>query len=42
MAAGQLFDISDEVTAYEYIRENKMELTIPMWRDLIMRGQIEA
>ena len=40
MPAGQLFDISDEITAYEYIIENKMELTIPQWRDLIMRGQL--
>ena len=42
MATGQLFDISDEIIAYEYIRENKMELTIPQWRDLIMRGQLDV
>lgn len=41
MASGQLFDLADEVTAYEYIKENKMELTVPQWRDLIMRGQLE-
>ena len=37
----QLFDITDELTAYEWIKENKMELTIPQWRDLIMRGQLD-
>ena len=42
MASGQLFDIADEITAYEYIKENKMELTVPQWRDLIMRGQLDV
>ena len=37
----QLYDITDELTAYEWIKENKMELTIPQWRDLIMRGQLD-
>ena len=36
-----LFDISDEVRAYNEIIDSKMELTVPQWRELIMRGQLE-
>ena len=36
-----LFDISDEVKAYNQILDSKMELTVPQWRELIMRGQLE-
>ena len=36
-----LFDISEEVRAYNAIKETKMELEIPQWRELIMRGQLE-
>tara|TARA_Y100000994_G_scaffold175704_1_gene144974 strand:+ start:25 stop:582 length:558 start_codon:yes stop_codon:yes gene_type:complete len=37
-----LFDISDEIKAYNTIKESKMELQVPQWRELIMRGQLES
>ena len=37
-----LFDISEEVDAYNNIKDNKMELEVPQWRELIMRGQLES
>jgi hypothetical protein len=37
-----LFDISEEVRAYNAIKETKMELEVPQWRELIMRGQLES
>lgn len=37
-----LFDISEEVNAYNKIKENKMELEVSQWRELIMRGQLES
>ena len=36
-----LFDIGEEIRAYNAIKETKMELTVPQWRELIMRGQLE-
>tara|TARA_B100000287_G_scaffold168635_1_gene159123 strand:+ start:426 stop:980 length:555 start_codon:yes stop_codon:yes gene_type:complete len=37
-----LFDIGDEIRAYNAIKETKMELEVPQWRELIMRGQLES
>ena len=36
-----LFDMSEELEAYKWIKENKMELEVPQWRELLMRGQLE-
>lgn len=38
---GQFFDLGEEITAYEWIKQNKMKLEIPQWRELLMRGQLE-
>tara|TARA_B100000927_G_scaffold20911_1_gene15971 strand:- start:4720 stop:5274 length:555 start_codon:yes stop_codon:yes gene_type:complete len=39
---GQLISQADELDAYYNILDNKMELKVPQWRDLIMRGQLET
>ena len=36
-----LFDVSEEVNAYNAIIDTKLELEVPQWRELIMRGQLE-
>lgn len=41
MDTSLLFDVSSEVESYKYIKDNKMELTLPQWRELLMRGQLE-
>lgn len=38
----ELFSVIKEIESYDWIKENKMELEIPQWRELIMRGQLEA
>ena len=38
----RLIGLEDELDAYYSILENKMELQVPQWRDLIMRGQLET
>ena len=38
----QMLDQRDELDAYEWIKENKMELNTAQWRDLILRGQLEG
>ena len=38
---GLMFDLKEEYDAYSYIKENKMKLELPQWRELLMRGQLE-
>ena len=38
----ELFSVVKEIDCYDWIRENKMELEPNQWRELIMRGQLEA
>ena len=40
--SGQLLGLEDELDAYSWIRNNKMELKVSQWRELIMRGQLET
>ena len=40
--SGQLLGLEDELDAYAWIRNNKMELKVSQWRELIMRGQLET
>ena len=40
--SSQLIGLEDELDAYNYIQENKMELKVSQWRDLIMRGQLDS
>ena len=35
-----LFPIDDEIKAYNEIKDTKMKLEVPQWRELIMKGQI--
>lgn len=35
------FDLGEEIVAYEWIKQNKMILEVPQWRELLMRGQLE-
>jgi len=39
---GQLMGLEDELDAYNWIKDNKMELKVSQWRELIMRGQLET
>jgi hypothetical protein len=41
METGRFFDLNEELAAYDNIRDNKMELEVPQWRELLMRGQLE-
>ena len=34
------FDIREEMAAYEKIKNDKMKLELPQWRELLMRGQL--
>jgi len=36
-----LFNINEEIEAYKYIKENKMKLTVPLWRELMLTGQLK-
>lgn len=36
-----LFDVSQELEAYKWIKSNKMSIDTKQWRELIMRGQLE-
>tara|TARA_B100001758_G_C18298920_1_gene551242 strand:+ start:394 stop:954 length:561 start_codon:yes stop_codon:yes gene_type:complete len=38
---GMFFDIREEMEAYNKIKNDKMKLEIPQWRELLMRGQLE-
>ena len=38
----RLIGLEDELDAYYNILDNKMELKVSQWRDLIMRGQLET
>lgn len=35
------FDIGEEVVAFEYIKQNKMKLEVPQWRELLLHGQLQ-
>ena len=39
---GQLMGLEDELDAYNWIKDNKMELKVSQWREIIMRGQLET
>lgn len=36
-----LFNIDEDLAAYKYIKENKMKITIPQWRELMLTGQLK-
>ena len=40
--SGQLLGLEDELDSYSWIRNNKIELKLSQWRELIMRGQLET
>ena len=35
------FDIREEMVAYDKIRNDKMKIELPQWRELLMRGQLK-
>lgn len=35
------FDIGEEVQAFEWIKQNKMKIEIPQWRELLLNGQLQ-
>ena len=40
MVPSVLFDIREEIEAYKYILENKIKMSIPQWRELLLNGQL--
>ena len=39
---GQMFDLGEEIVAYEWIKQNKMELSVQQWNQLIIDGQLQG
>ena len=38
---GQMFDLGEDIVAYEWIKQNKMELSVDKWNDLVIDGQLQ-
>lgn len=38
---GQMFDLGEDIVAYEWIKQNKMELSVDQWNDLVIDGQLQ-